>query len=88
MSDLGIEEIDFLKMDARAEGAEPEALRGIRDVRRIRKATIDCTAERFGETTVSEVKNIFESAEFKVHVGPNDIVYAWRPTYYERSPRL
>ena len=74
-SKLGIREIDFLKIDA--EGAEPEVLEGARDILpNIRKIAVDCGAERFGETTTSQVKELLSSLGFDVYASPKDMVYA------------
>lgn len=73
---LGLNRIDFLKIDA--EGAEPEVLEGAKDfLNNIRKIAVDCTPERFGKTTSSKVNDILSSQGFQTRVR-NDKVYGWR----------
>jgi hypothetical protein len=73
-SQLGIEEIDFLKMDA--EGAEVEVLEGA-DLRKIKGIAIDCSPERFGRSPINQVKRILEKAGFDIRI-VGEMVYARR----------
>ncbi len=74
VEELDIKKIDFLKLDA--EGAEPEVLEGAEGVAdRIRKMAIDCSSERFGSKTVSQVTRILHQYGFTTLLH-NDIVYA------------
>lgn len=73
MLELGVEKIDFLKIDA--EGAEPEVLEGT-PLCRVKKVAVDCSPERFGKTTVFEVLKILLSAGFKCQVR-GYMVYAY-----------
>lgn len=66
-----IEQIDFLKMDA--EGAEPEVLRGLSKLPN--KVSIDCSAERHGESTIQEVSQWLEERGYEIRE-ENDIVYS------------
>jgi FkbM family methyltransferase len=60
--DLGIDEVDLLKMDA--EGAEPEVLRGAKNTK-IKYVSIDCSAERDGESSFSEVNSILKQTGYQ-----------------------
>lgn len=51
-TEFGLEEIDYLKVEA--EGAEPEVLSGIGDLF-VRKVAVECAPEREGEAPVEEV---------------------------------
>ncbi|MEM2144034.1 MAG: FkbM family methyltransferase, partial [Candidatus Jordarchaeaceae archaeon] len=73
MLELGVEKIDFLRIDA--EGAEPEVLEGT-PLCRVKKVAVDCSPERFGKTTVFEVLKILLSAGFKCQVR-DYMVYAY-----------
>lgn len=77
LSDLNVDKIDFLKIDA--EGAEPEVLEGAEGVLdKIAKIAVDCTAERFGKPTSSEVQEILASFGFQTLISDEHIVYAWK----------
>lgn len=77
VSKLGIEKVNFLKIDA--EGAEPEVLQGAKRIlKEIEKVAIDTGPERFGRPTSSQVKNILKHYGFKIYVNENNIVYGWR----------
>jgi len=57
--------IDFLKVEA--EGAEPEVLRGAKRIlNSVCKVAVDVSAERRGESTWKEVKEILERSGFNV----------------------
>ncbi|MDF9743997.1 FkbM family methyltransferase [Natrinema salsiterrestre] len=56
-SERGLDEIDFLKLDA--EGAEPEVLAGTSGIG-IRKLAVDSRPERRGTSTVEDVRTILE----------------------------
>ena len=71
-SRLGIERIDFLKMDA--EGAEIEVLKGT-DLGKTKGVAIDCSPERFGRSPIHGVKRILERAGFDIRV-VGDMIYA------------
>jgi FkbM family methyltransferase len=77
MYKLGIDRIDFLKIDA--EGAEPEVLEGV-DLSKVKKVAVDCSPERFGKPTVSEVVRILRSAGFECKV-IGYMVYAHNDMY-------
>lgn len=74
MSELGVERIDFLKIDA--EGAEPEVLEGA-DLTRVKKVAVDCSPERLGKPTVSEVLKILSSAGFRCQI-KGYMIYAYK----------
>jgi len=61
--ELGIDHIDFLKLDA--EGLEPEVLRGIGDVE-VKKMVVSGSAERDNEFTAPEVISLLESEGYEV----------------------
>jgi|GEM_PF-534590 FkbM family methyltransferase len=61
--EMGIDRVDFLKLDA--EGLEPEVLRGIGDVE-VRKAVISGSNERDGEYTAPDVSSLLESRGYEV----------------------
>lgn len=73
---LGIEKVDFLKLEA--EGWEPEVLEGAaRTLKRTRKVAVDGGPERQGQSTYDAVSSMLKAAGFKTRVA-EDIVYAWR----------
>ena len=77
-SELGIEKIDFLKVEA--EGVEPEILEGIGDLT-VKKISVNCGPERHGESPIKEVLSILESKGYTCIVKPNkywrgEMVYA------------
>jgi len=61
-AELGIDQIDFLKLDA--EGLEPEVLRGIGDVE-VTKMVVSGSAERDGEFTAPDVISLLESEGYE-----------------------
>lgn len=76
-SDLGINKIDFLKVDA--EGAEPEVLKGGKEIlKKTGKVSIDAGPERFGESTSELCRKILRSKGFRTYVTEDEMVYAWR----------
>lgn len=76
MQTIGIEKIDFLKLEA--EGAEIEVLEGLGDkIDRVRKISVDGGPERFGESTFNEVNLFLKERGFSTLVR-GDHVYAWR----------
>lgn len=78
-SDLGLDRIDFLKIDV--EGAEPEVLQGAEGIKnKIRKVAVDCSPERHGKPTIIEVRNILKKWGFNVH-----IQRVWAPSYFSSS---
>jgi FkbM family methyltransferase len=77
VAELGLDRIDFLKLDA--EGAEPEVLLGgVETLARTRKAAIDCRPERLGESTAEEVMSTLASHGFQTHLALDRMVYGWR----------
>jgi FkbM family methyltransferase len=71
----GLSSIDFLKLDA--EGAEPQVLAGMEDIK-FRKCAIDCSAEYYGESTANEVVSLLREKEYEVRIGKPgcpDVVY-------------
>lgn len=72
VNSAGLSNVDFLKMDA--EGAEPEALTGIK-FNKPRKIAVDCGAERNGENTKSEVLNILDDVGYETRT-QKDIIFA------------
>ena len=72
MKELDVNQIDFLKIDA--EGAEPEVIKEIGNSN-INKLSIDCGAERFGETTVDEVLQLLDEYGYETYV-EKDHVFA------------
>ena len=76
LSDLDIKKVDFLKIDA--EGAEPEVLEGVEGyLKNIKKVAVDCSAERYGKTTLNSVQNVLKSAGFNV-IKRGYMVYGWK----------
>jgi FkbM family methyltransferase len=71
----GIEHIDFLKIDA--EGVEPEVLEGLNKAS-VENIAIDCSPERFGESTDDEVVPILHQMDFKTHIKQNGVVTGWK----------
>jgi len=63
-SSLGINRIDFLKIDA--EGAEPEVLYGAEGLD-IKKVAVDCGPEREGDSPLDEVRDYFEQLGFETY---------------------
>lgn len=72
IDELDIDNIDFLKIDA--EGAEPEVIRGLNSSR-VEKLSVDCGAERYGDTTVNEVKQLLNKRGYKTY-NKNEHVFA------------
>lgn len=68
----GISCIDFLKADV--EGAEPELIEGIKDVI-VKQIAIDCGEERYGKSTINEVKKLLVKKNYEVTIIKN-IVFA------------
>ena len=67
-ADLGIERIDFLKIEA--EGAEPEVLEGaLAGQIPIRKIPVDCAPERDGEPPRDEIENTLVETGYDVRSG-------------------
>lgn len=62
-AEFGLEEIDYLKVEA--EGAEPEVLQGIGDLP-VRKLAVECAPEREGETPVEEVSEWLLEHDYSV----------------------
>ena len=64
LEQMGIETVDFLKLEA--EGAEPEILRGAGErLKSIRMIAADCGPERLGQMTFSECEDILSAAGFE-----------------------
>jgi FkbM family methyltransferase len=80
--ELGVEEIDFLKIEA--EGAEPEVLEGaLQGDIPIQKGVINCTPERHGEAPTDEIVTLLDKVGYDYRVEPapfwnDDMVYAVR----------
>lgn len=68
---LDLTSIDFLKVEA--EGAEPEILSEIEDIS-VKKIAVDASPERYGESTVDEIKSMLSSAGYEIRVD-GDIVF-------------
>ena len=76
MQEVGLEKIDFLKLEA--EGAELEVLIGLGEkITCVKKITVDGGPERRGKTTFNEVANYLTQRKFQVNVDGNH-VFAWR----------
>jgi FkbM family methyltransferase len=75
LSDLDIETVDYLKIDA--EGAEPEVIEGAREAE-IRKIAVDCGPERYGKRTNKEVIQILRSEGYEIKTNRDEIVFARR----------
>jgi FkbM family methyltransferase len=72
-----LEKIDFLKIDA--EGAEPEVLKGAETfLNKIDKIAVDCSPERYGKPTFSQVCRFLERKGFKTSISEKYVVYAWK----------
>lgn len=70
ISELGIDQIDVVKIDA--EGYEPEVLKGMGlSISKTKLFLIDVGPERYGEETVTEVSEILEHFNFKVNIHLN-----------------
>jgi hypothetical protein len=61
--ELGVDQVDFLKLDA--EGLEPEVLCGVGDIE-VKKMVVSGSAERDGEFTAPEVISLLESESYEV----------------------
>ncbi len=73
----GLSGIDFLKVEA--EGAELEVLEGLGDkIEYVNKVSVDGGAERFGESTSSEVNQFLRLKGFNTYTSSEDQVYAWK----------
>lgn len=71
---LGVEKIDFVKLDA--EGAEPEVLKGLSNIK-FDKCAIDCGNERAGESTKQAVSKMLTKWGYVVKkFDGNDVVFA------------
>lgn len=65
MREAGLERVDFLKIEA--EGWEPEILAGaIETLKRTRAVAVDSGPERYGNTTVDDVRAALRDAGFDV----------------------
>lgn len=77
LAELGIDQVDFLKIEA--EGAEPEILVGAeRTLERVGKLAVDAGPERRGEPTVEPVAKMLRELGFDVET-TDEMVYASRP---------
>lgn len=56
-------EIDFLKIEA--EGAEPEVLKGIEDLR-VKKIAVECSPERNGESPIDDVLAYLSEKDYTI----------------------
>jgi FkbM family methyltransferase len=72
--DVGLDRIDYLKLEA--EGAEPEALEGIGDLD-VPKLAVECAPERDGESPVGAVTRWLEDRGYAVRADDH-IVFARR----------
>lgn len=75
-SGLGLRSVDFMKVEA--EGAEPEALKGLGDLRPT-KIAVNCDPERQGKSTEEEVAHLLSDKGYEVYSGGGEyytIVYA------------
>lgn len=75
LSSLGVESVDFLKLDA--EGAEPQVLQGMKDIE-FEKCAVDCSAEYYGNTTKKSVISILKGRGYNIKKGKKsfpDVVY-------------
>lgn len=76
-SELGVNRVDFLKMDI--EGAELEALEGTKDsLNAVKKIVIEASHIRNNEKTVFNVCQFLKSRGFSIRVDSEDYVYAWK----------
>jgi FkbM family methyltransferase len=66
MHEIGVEKIDFLKVDG--EGAEPEIIRSAENIR-ISKCAIDCTKERNEKSTKKSIINELKKRSMEIKVG-------------------
>lgn len=71
--EIGVEKIDFLKLEG--EGFEPEILNGIGDVE-VAKMVVNCSDDRGGESPKSEVISQLESKGYETYVKRELMVYA------------
>ena len=62
MTDLGVQKVDFLKVEA--EGVEPEVLEGVGEVS-IPKIAVECAPEREGKSPKPEVEEWFKDNGYK-----------------------
>lgn len=75
LSSLGVGSVDFLKLDA--EGAEPQVLQGMKDIK-FDKCAVDCSAEYYGKTTEKSVISILKKRGYKIKKGKessSNVVY-------------
>jgi FkbM family methyltransferase len=76
MDSLGLQKIDFLKLEA--EGAEIEVLEGLGEkIHFVRKISVDGGPERYGEPTSDDVDRFLQAKGFNTNVIGYH-VYAWR----------
>jgi FkbM family methyltransferase len=66
--EYGLEHVDFLKLEA--EGAEPEALKGIGDLE-VRKIAVECSPERDGESPIEEVRALLVDRGYTTQLRDN-----------------
>lgn len=86
--DLGIEKVDFLKIDT--EGAEPEVLEGARKtLKTAEKIAVGIGPEEHGRAVMPRVKRFLESEGFTVHVDlKKETVFARKYTNNSKILRL
>jgi FkbM family methyltransferase len=71
--EIGLEEIDFLKLEA--EGLEPEVLNGVGDVE-INKLVVNCSEEREGETPKPEIISYLKDNCYDIYEASQYLIYA------------
>lgn len=75
LSKMGIEKLDFLKIEA--EGAEPEVIEGTSSIlESVKKLAVNCGPERYGRKPTKEVSKLLEPYDFNICVEPS-MVFAW-----------